>query len=95
MAQFVTGEKDVASAGTPERVIDTETLIISGVITAKSTNSDALELRDAEGGIDGGTLNPGERLEVGSEWVMDLFDLSTIFLNVAGDGDGVKFFFWK
>lgn len=95
MTQLVTGAKTMAAAGTAEAILSTRTEVISAIIQAKPGNTSTIKIRDAAAGTDGLTLNAGQTFEISARWVQDTFDLATVFLKAAVNGEGVDFVYWK
>jgi hypothetical protein len=88
--RFHTDERDVPVPATRQPLFATETLAIEAVIQAKPTNTTNILIFDRlVGGVQGAELTPGDSLPVNAQWVMDLPDLSAIFIDTATPDDGV------
>lgn len=90
--EFVSGEKDVALAITPEALVSSRNEVNEVVIIAKSTNTDVIRLVGTAVETKGVPLNPGQDVSLTAEWPMDTIDLNCVILRAAFDGDGVEFF---
>lgn len=85
--------KIVAASATPEKIYAVEKLCSSIVIQALATNTDFIYVGDATS--QNFALAPGKSVEIhgdnldhgGSSWL----DISTIYIRVAVNGEGVSF----
>lgn len=84
-------EKVVTLAVTAEQLITTRTEVRNAIIQAKPGNSGTVNIRTEVGGLDFGNLQPGQTFDV-SGLAVDTFDLSSLFIKVSLDGEGVDVF---
>ncbi|NLS77349.1 MAG: hypothetical protein GXY76_08840 [Chloroflexi bacterium] len=81
---FYAGEKDVASASTPEALAEAQA--ISWVrVKANSDNTGAVKVTSSAAATAGYVLAAGE------DALVEIDDLAKVFIRVAEDGDGVSY----
>ncbi len=87
---FHTAQRDVPVPATRQPLFAVETLAISAVIQADFNNTTRIIVYDAlTGGVSGLELEPGDTWSPSSEWVMDIVDLSKIFIDTITANDKV------
>jgi hypothetical protein len=90
--EFISGEKDVALAITPEPLVSSRNEVNDVLIIGKDTNTDVIRLVGTSSDTKGIPLNPGQPVSLAAEWSMDTIDLNCVILRAAVDGEGVEFF---
>ena len=87
---FHTAQRDVPVPATRQPLFAVETLAISAVIQADFDNTTRIVVYDAlTGGVSGLELEPGDSFPANALDVMDLVDLSKIFIDTITADDKV------
>jgi hypothetical protein len=87
---FHTAQRDVPVPATRQPLFAVETLAIGAVIQADFLNTTRILIYDAlTGGVSGVELEPGDTFPVNSMDVMDLMDLSKIYIDTITADDKV------
>lgn len=83
---LISGRKTVADAGTPEAISSSSTLCYHVDVMALNTNTNPITI--GAQGVDHGTQS-GVRLAAGDSWTGYDFDLSSLWIDVQTNGEGV------
>lgn len=87
---FHTAERDVPVPATRQPLFASETLAVEAIIQADPDNTTNILVYDAlSGGVAGAQILPGDALTFQGAWVMDLIDLSAIFIDTVTADDKV------
>ena len=87
---FHTAERDVPVPATRQPLFASETLAIEAIIQADPANTTPILIYDAlAGGVAGLSISPGDAFPITAQWVMDLPDLSLIFIDTVTADDKV------
>jgi hypothetical protein len=88
--RFHTAQRDVPVPATRQPLFATETLAIEAIIQADPLNTTNILIFDRlVGGVQGAELTPGDSMPVNAQWVMDLPDLSAIYIDTVTADDFV------
>mgnify|MGYP001569009141 FL=1 len=85
---LIDGVKTVASTATPEALTATKTLVHFADIQAHSSNTASLTL-GTSAVVHGTTTQRGVKLSAGQVWTVYDLDLSTIYVDVGVNSEGV------
>ena len=86
------GRKVIATAGTPEKLLPSSTLCNWVIIVALEGNTGTVVLGGASVIADAATRR-GIPLNASDSVLLSIMDLSTLYLDVTSDGDGVSFLY--
>lgn len=92
------GRKTVTSAGTPERIVATNTPCKKVEITALESNTDVVVIGDstvvAGSSADAGATRRGTPLTPGQTYTIYVEDLYTLYVDAVVSGNGISYVYF-